>query len=165
MKALFQELSRWRLLAHVSLRRGFRLRVGVREPLAHVLVSKSEYVSTKGLVKPKTLMPAKDGNRSVFRIGGLRKASVLALAQKEVGDKRGKTVLGWGELLASAITKVGLAINPDDNPPRHANITGWPDEMDERLEKAQDLAHACRLHLVEHPPVRSPQKSHPRDTA
>ncbi|MBK8980616.1 MAG: hypothetical protein IPM29_32330 [Planctomycetes bacterium] len=93
-------------------------------------------------------MPAKDGKTSVFRIGGLTDRSVLAIGKRQVGEKRG--LHGWGVFAARAVLDVGLRFEPDDDPPRHANIVGWPEDKEAIIEMAQDLsARAIDLKLVE----------------
>ena len=82
----------------------------------------------------------KGGQTSVFRIGGLTESKVSEVGQREVGKQR--NFHGWGVFIARAIPRVGLRLDPDDTPPRHANIVGWPDndDKDAVIEKAQDLA-------------------------
>lgn len=80
----------------------------------------------------------KDGQTSVFRIGGLTNAAVMRIGQREVGELR--TFHGWGVFMARAVFRVGLRLDPDDSPPRHANIIGWPEDKDAVIEKAQDLS-------------------------
>lgn len=99
-------------------------------------------------MKPSGVMPAKDGKTSVFRIGGLTDLSVLAIGRRQVGEKRG--LHGWGVFEVRAVLNVGLRLEPDDVPPRHANIVGWPEDKDAIIEMAQDLsARAMDLNLVE----------------
>lgn len=140
-------LSRWRLLASVSVRRTLKLGVGPGEPLARFLTSSGQFAKTKGSIKRAGVMP-KNWQTSVFRIGGLRDDAVLAVGKREVGESR--TVHGWGVFEARSVLSVGLHLQPDDVPPRHANIVGWPQEKDAVIEKAQDLcALAVGLKLAE----------------
>jgi hypothetical protein len=92
-------------------------------------------------------MPGKDGTTSVFRIGGLKRREVAAIGAREVGAKR--SVHGWAVVAAHAVNESGLRFDANDAPPRHADIVGWPDDQDARLERAQELvAKAWRLDLT-----------------
>lgn len=89
-------------------------------------------------------MPAKDGKTSIFRIAGLTDSVVLAIGNREVGVNR--RLHGWGVFEARSVVDLGLRLEPDDVPPRHANIVGWPEDKDAVIEKAQDLS-ACAIDL------------------
>ena len=59
-----------------------------------------------------------------------------------------KQLFGWAVLRAEEIRELGLRIERDDNPPRHANILDWPDDSRLRKEKRLKLArHACPVPL------------------
>jgi hypothetical protein len=122
--------------------------VGRSEPLGRFLTSRSQFAKTTKTVKRAGVMPAKDGKTSVFRIGGLTDASVLMIGKREIGERR--TLYGWGIFEARAVLDLGLRLEPDDVPPRHTNIAGWPEDKDAIIEKAQDLsALAADLKLPE----------------
>jgi hypothetical protein len=149
-KAPFRTLSRWRFIASVGIRRALRLGVGRTEPLGRFLTSSSQFAKTKKRVKPAGMMPGNDGKTSVFRIGGLTDSAVLRIGRQRVEGTR--TLHGWGVFEASAVLDVGLRLDPDDVPPRHANIVGWPDEKDANWAIAQELsALASDLKLVVRP--------------
>jgi hypothetical protein len=112
--------------------------VAASEPIARYLTSSGQFAATKGTVKRSALMPAKDNKTSVFRTGGLSEDGVAAIGRREVGADR--PLYGWGEVCASAVFEVGLDLEPDDVPPRHANIIGWPADKSEVIERAQELA-------------------------
>jgi hypothetical protein len=47
-----------------------------------------------------------------------------------------------------SVINVGLGVLPDEPPPRHAEIVGWPrDDKPQQLEMAKLLAAATRLVL------------------
>jgi len=54
---------------------------------------------------------------------------------------------GRADIQARFILKMGLQIDPDDTPPRHANIFGWPELKEERKSMAQELAAKAALRL------------------
>lgn len=147
MRALFQTLLRWRLRASLWIRRKLRRKVAPTEPIARYLTSSGQFAPTKGVIKRSALMPGKDGKTSIFRVGGLTSAQIVEIGRREVGQLR--TLHGWGAVGASAVLEVGLSFEPNDVPPRHANIIGWPNDQEERIERAQDLAaKAWKLTLV-----------------
>src|SRR5690606_37673168 len=55
-----------------------------------------------------------------------------------------------------AITQVGLRLERDDNPPRHASIAGWPPDKHEWRSLAQELAAAAELHVRPGGPAERP---------
>lgn len=115
------------------------------EPLARFLLSSSEFSSTKGLVKPQAFLPRpQDLTTSVFRVQNLPAERIWPIGIS-IAETRRKTLYGRADILADAVMSVGLRLDPDDNPPRHANIVGWPNEKDHRLSLAQQLAAAAVL--------------------
>jgi hypothetical protein len=88
----------------------------------------------------------KDNKTSVFRIEGLSLAEVCALGEGIAGPL-GKTLYGSGQLPTKHVEGLGLFVEPDDRPFRHANISGWPAEKSERLSLAQQLAQFASLNL------------------
>ena len=57
----------------------------------------------------------------------------------------GRPLLGRAEIKAQDASDVGLGIEPDSKPPRHANLVGWPNEKHERMSMAQELAARASL--------------------
>ncbi|MGH9891757.1 MAG: hypothetical protein ACREA0_07210, partial [bacterium] len=99
-------------------------------------------------VTERAFLPHGDGTTSVFRVNGLTEAQIWEMADEHVaGAPGGRRVLGTGTLVARAVTDVGLLVEPDDDPPRHAAIVGWPDEKDDRKSRAQKLAAVAHLSL------------------
>jgi len=64
---------------------------------------------------------------SVFRTSDLSAAENWAIGDA-VGELRGKILLGRGDIKAAVINESRLSIDPNDIPPRHANIVDWPDD-------------------------------------
>jgi len=64
-----------------------------------------------------------------------------------VGGPSGRTLKAWGNVLAGVVFDVGLDVRPDNVPERHAAIIGWPEQKDEQISLAQQLAEAATLHL------------------
>ena len=59
----------------------------------------------------------------------------------------GRPLYGRGDLSVSSVLATGLTVDPDDNPPRHAGIVGWPETKDARISLAQRLAASALLRL------------------
>ena len=131
--------------------------------MGRFIVEKSSFAPnapTEARVKPKLFLPApSDRKTSVFRHKGLEKAQIWALGKKyfleplnETRLVRGespKALLGRGDLTVAKIKATGLFVEPDNTPPRHASIAGWPPEKSEQKSLAQRLAADAELHLVD----------------
>jgi len=74
-------------------------------------------------------------------------AGVWELADRYVATVREQPVIARAELAVAEITSLGLSVEPNDHPPRHANITGWPSAKDEWKSLAQELAARARLRV------------------
>ena len=63
-------------------------------------------------------------------------------------EKPRKTAVhGRGDLSADAVGAVGLELDPNDRPRRHANIVGWPPDKPERKMLALELSKVAELIL------------------
>ncbi len=94
---------------------------------------------TQNYAKPKLFEPNKDGELSIFDVAGLSSEDKCKL-EIPVAKTQNKRLYGWGVVSCEQIRKVGLKIDRDDNPPRHANILGWPEAREDRKSKQQALA-------------------------
>lgn len=84
-----------------------------------------------------------DYTTSVYRITELNTNEVWALADKEVDVQ----VLARTTLKVQIVRDNTLDIDPDDVPPRHANIINWPQDRKQYRNVAQKLAAKAK-HLV-----------------
>jgi len=84
-------------------------------------------------------MPDSKLTLSVFRIFQLSENQIWKIG-KDVGKQSVRTLYGRGDVKAFVVTENKLQIKPDDNPPKHANILGWPTEKDEQKAIALELA-------------------------
>jgi hypothetical protein len=98
-------------------------------------------------VKYATFMPTPNGETSVFRISKLSESEIWGIGDREVAQKRSKPLLGRADISAFHVFSNKLEIAPDNNPPRHANIIGWPREKSEQKLIAMELAENAQLHL------------------
>ncbi len=86
------------------------------------------------------------GEVSVFRINGLSETAIWEIGG-DVGRKRGRTLYARGDTKASDVMKLGLEIRPNEPPPRHADLVGWP-ENDKPRQKLIALQIAAVATLV-----------------
>jgi hypothetical protein len=69
------------------------------------------------------------GNRletSVFRIHQLSEDEIRDLAIPILNHAPSLTIYGRAEIPVQAVFEAGLALDVDDDPPRHASIIDWP---------------------------------------
>jgi len=133
--------------------------IDFNETLARYLTTSKWIKRQYNAPSPKAFLPRNiDGSRevSVFRINGLSSEQIWEIADKHVlpnlpavESGAARKIHGRADIVASAVLTKGLDIEPDDIPPRHANITGWPSELQEQLSLAQELAAAAVLIVKE----------------
>ena len=119
-----------------------------RDPLARFLVSSNHFAKAKDHVKASAFMPAQDLTLSVFQIKGLAEREIWTTGKKHVSEPRGRTLYGRADILVGNVREAGLRIDPDDKPPRHANIVDWPEDKPRQKLLALDLASKAALVLV-----------------
>jgi len=103
-------------------------------------------IKRNGDFKPAALLPSRTLRTSVFRTDDVAEARIWEIADAEVVAKRTDRVIsihGRAEMRDSAISAAGLALDPRI-PEReaHADIIGWPAEVDERLDRALAIREA-----------------------
>lgn len=119
--------------------------VGAEEDLARFLTQSSHY--SAGAARPTAFLPGpKDRATSVARHG---------MEPVETLRQLGLTAAGTRSLHGAAIIKtqvardIGLDVDADEPPDRHALIRGWPwYDYDQQLQKAQQKEKALRLALA-----------------
>lgn len=117
------------------------------EPLSRFILSKSHFSKENQRVKYGAFLPASSGETSVFRTSELSDSQIWNLGDIYVAQQRKMPALGRGDILSSVIFERGLKITADNNPPRHANIIGWPEEKSKQKLIAIELAANATLHL------------------
>lgn len=119
--------------------------VADEEILGRFLIQ-SNYFSIEGrYVRAAAYLPAPDGTTSVFRVIGMDDKTIWALGERRVARPRSRTLYGRAELRAGAVRSLGLSIDPNNVPPRHADIRDWPPSKAERKSLAQQLASGSEL--------------------
>ncbi len=117
------------------------------EVLSRFMFSRSHFRRRQGRVKPDAFLPLRDTlETSVFRTVGLDRGEIRRIGDM-VGRPSERTLKGWGNVIAGVVFDVGLGVRPDNVPERHAAIIGWPEQKDEQISLAQQLAEAATLHL------------------
>ena len=92
-------------------------------------------------------MPNRDRELSVFRVQGISEEQIWTIGQNYVSEPQGRTLYGRGDVSASVVVESKLTIIPDDNPPRHANIVGWPEDKSAQKLIALELAGKSTLRV------------------
>lgn len=116
------------------------------ETLSRYLFSKNNYSSAKQIVHYTAFMPPPDRRLSVFRISRLSEIEIWEIGAN-VGIQRGRKLLGRADIEALPVYDEGLSIEPDDIPPHHANIIGWPEDDSAIKLAAIELAQKAQLRL------------------
>ncbi len=111
------------------------------ETLARFL-RQSRYKNSSGRIKYNAFLPAPDHDTSVFRVQGLSKEQIKAIAVEHVNE-RSKN--GAALFSANLVAKAKLQILSHEPPPRHANIRGWSMNEDPELSKSERNAAAMIL--------------------
>ena len=110
------------------------------DPLTRFLTQSDHYSREQNRVKERAFLPPADLKLSIFQIKQLDEIEIWKLCQRS-------TFHGRGDFVVSAVLKVDLKVDPDDDPPRHANIIGWPYEKSAQKLLAIELAAEATLTL------------------
>jgi hypothetical protein len=115
--------------------------------LARFLLQRSHFNLNQQVVKPIAFLPPGDLRTSVFRTYDLSDDEIWTLGLDRVAYPSGRTLYGRAELNVASVMSVGLQVEADDVPLRHASICGWPREKDHQKSLAQELAANAVLKL------------------
>ena len=104
-------------------------------------------------VKPVAFIPppASPGAVSVFFISGLDEKEVWEIGAEHVAPTRNKSIKGCAVFLVADVFHAGLSLDPNNTPPRHVDIVGWPSEGSLVLLSAKLLADAASVKLLDDP--------------
>lgn len=92
-------------------------------------------------------MPTPTGQTSVFGVNGITDKEIWNIGI-DVANIRKKTLYGRGDLASDFITDIGLSLDIDNTPPKHANIVNWPEDRVKRQQLALKLADNSNLVIV-----------------
>lgn len=70
---------------------------------------------------------------------------VWEIGRRQVAKVSGRTLHARADLSVSTVFEIGLQVEPDEPPHRHANIQGWPENKPEKMSLAQQLAAGALL--------------------
>ena len=117
--------------------------VADEEPVARFLTSDSQF-NSKG-AKPSAFMPGpKDSKTSVFRQGADPAHLLWEMGDHEIGTER--RIRAAAMLTAAAVRQATLEVESQEPPPKHANISGWPNAVNDSVStKAQCKEFALLL--------------------
>ena len=118
----------------------------VSEELARFLCHRREFNAESGRVKPRAFLPP-NGATSVFMVVGLAANEIWNMGQTHVARPPDRCIRGCAFIMMKDVRECGLELDPDNDPPRHANIVGWPPEKSERKLRAMDLSVRATLRL------------------
>jgi hypothetical protein len=126
--------------------------VSPSEPLARYLTSSKHYSPQMQSVRPAAFLPPPpEYHLSVFRIYGLTTEDVCQIGQRKViSNMPGRTLHGYANIVAQSFQDANLTIDPDNNPARHASVVGWPEDKQQQVSIAQELAASASLVLCSH---------------
>jgi len=114
------------------------------EIISRFICHKNLYKSSDNTVKIAAFMPHPQYKcLSVFGVSGLCENEIFELGSRVKSDK----LYGFANIDAVSINNIGLDIDADNNPYRHANIIGWPEEYSEIQLKAAHMALKAKLFL------------------
>lgn len=117
------------------------------EILTRYILEKAHFSVDNNRVKYSAFLPnPTNGETSVFRISGVSERDVWGMGTEYVAKEREKTLKARGDVIAIKVLNKKLNVTPDtETHPRHANITGWPQDKSERLLLAKELENDFRL--------------------
>lgn len=126
------------------------MKVEDHERISRFLFTKRHYSTQKNLVKPEAFVPHPHIELSVSCTHDLNEEDVWALGTTAMlARSDNRNLHGRGDLLAGHVYAQKLTLDRDDDPPKHANILGWPEEGgDAQLMKATELASQATLLLI-----------------
>ena len=122
-----------------------RKQVHPDDPLSRFLFERKKYAPKENRVKPNAFMPAPDLKLSVFQTKDLSSENIWKIGNEIKPEN--KRLHGRGDIIARSVYQEGLEVIPDNTPPLHANISGWPEDRTEQRQIANNLAADAELCL------------------
>lgn len=120
--------------------------VNSEENLTRYIFSTNNFSILNKRVKYPAFLPDSNGETSVFRTSNLSDTEIWKIGDSEVAQKRGVPLLGRADISTFQVLIQNLKVIPDNIPPRHATIIGWPEKSKQKL-LAIELAANAQLYL------------------
>lgn len=114
--------------------------------LARFLKHTNRFAAVAKNVRMSAFMPH-HMELSVFGINYLSEEQIWNLGAEYLSLNKNQPIKGRAEILEEIVIKNGLQLVMDNNPPRHANIIGWPESKPEQKLIAGKLALKAMLVL------------------
>ncbi len=86
--------------------------------------------------------PPGDPGLSVFHTQDMGENEICPFGQ---ATRPQQNLKARADFSASAVSSAGLGLDPDDDPPRHVHIIGWPPDSDAQLAVRKILARESTL--------------------
>jgi len=116
-------------------------------PVSRFIFDRNQIRKNEPGVKYRAFLPGADGTLSVYRVLNLNDEEIWEIAVRHVEPGRGKKALARGDCLIKVFQQHNLQIEPDEDPPRHANIVGFPEEKDLQKSITMEIAAQAKLAL------------------
>ena len=116
--------------------------------LARFLRHSNQFAAVAKNVRTSAFLPHPSNlDLSVFGINHLSAIQIWTLSVKYLSSAKDKPIKGRADIFAEDVNNIGLRLSRDNNPPRHANIIGWPETKHEQKLIAAKLALKANLVL------------------
>jgi len=119
-------------------------RISAEENLSRFIFSSSHFNAAGA--KHAAFMP-RNGETSVFCTSSISEDEIWDIGESVVGINIEPSLKARADIICNEVRKTGLdVISETSTHPLHANITNWPEERDEQLELAIELANTSKFH-------------------
>jgi hypothetical protein len=121
--------------------------VGDGESLGRFCGSSSWFARETKRVKYPAFLPAPDNDTSVYRVTGMSPAEIWEHAERYFVDREGAPYQHHGAALVGArhVRAADIEVFAHEDPPRHANLRGWPVHDDPVLQKSRRKEAATKI--------------------
>lgn len=82
----------------------------------------------------------------MYCLDGLAEAQTWQLLDQHLATATRPHIPARADFVVRSIREVGLAVDPNWDPPRHVSIVGWPDTEDAqatRVHQLVDISNGC----------------------
>jgi hypothetical protein len=120
--------------------------VDVTDLLSRFLFNRNDYWPGEKKVKPRAFeRPPGDLGLSMFRTQDIEEDAIWILGASTRPDR---SLKARADLVAGVVFEAKLHIDPDNTPPGHVHIVGWPTRDEDELDARKKLADAAELRIA-----------------